>query len=156
MCYQYFRLITTPKIPTKGGMVMRYLKSICASIRNVGSFLNFMFQLMPGTIIALLIFEVVYWTSPEWAQNIGHPTWEKTKQMDAERAEAMSSLKIGRPVDVQDLPEWIPLRVEQNFSSGLSVVSALGPHENFQYIVGDLKMKQGTTFRLFQGKMVEI
>lgn len=63
---------------------------------------------------------------------------------------------VGQPVDPDALAEWTPHRVEAIFDSGLSVVSSLGPHGNFQYIVHDLHLPVGATFRNLNGYVVKV
>lgn len=131
----------------------------------VHSFKSFLcFPGMRGVLAGITIFEVIYWTSPQWTQKLPIATWEKTKAQDytacVELVHASCKSEIvhdgGAPIPPEGLPEWTPQRVEKRFASGLTVVSTLGPHENFQYVVRALDLPEGTTFRVFQGKVIRI
>ncbi|MBI4434443.1 hypothetical protein HY635_01315 [Candidatus Uhrbacteria bacterium] len=128
--------------------------------RDLAAFLGFIFS--PGIIGAIALVETIYWTSPEWAQSVGFPT----KDGDHARAIARCSEFLARtctaevvhdggvPIPPEGLPEWTPIRVEQRFASGLTVVSSLGPHGNFQYIVRNLALPEGETFRMVRGAII--
>ena len=66
------------------------------------------------------------------------------------------SINDGQPISPVELGQWTPHRVEATFNSGLAVVSSLGPHGNFQYVVYDLDLPVGTTFRNFNGSIMEV
>ncbi|MFH1099115.1 MAG: hypothetical protein V1723_04355, partial [Candidatus Uhrbacteria bacterium] len=113
---------------------------------------------------AVAIVEVVYWTSPERAQQIGFPTErgdeiaavEQCTNLLAKTCTAEVVHDGGVPIPPEALPEWTPVRVEHRFESGLTVVSSLDPHGSFQYIVRDLALTEGTTFRVVSGTIVRI
>ncbi len=140
---------------------MYHWRRVRQFVRDLVMFLGLIFS--PGVITGIAVFEVIYWTSPEWAQSIGFPTTEG----DHERAVMACSDLLARtctaevvhdggvPIPLEGLPEWTPVRVEQRFASGLAVVSSLGPHGNFQYIVRDLTLAEGTTFRVVRGAIVQ-
>ena len=125
-------------------------------------FLSFIFS--PGLIAAIVLIETIYWTSPELAQKIGFPTHEGYKTdaiVNCQRflsstckTEVVHESSV--PLVPAGLPEWTPIRVEQRFLSGLAVVSILGPHENFQYIVRDFTLSVGETFRIVNGVVMRI
>lgn len=118
----------------------------------------------PGIILGIVLFEAIYWTSPQWAQTVGLWTHEGHKARAIVAAtELLASVGKtdavhdgGMPIPLGGLPEWTPVRVEQRFPSGFAVVSALGPHGNFQYIVRDLVLTEGTTFRVMNSVIIKI
>lgn len=61
---------------------------------------------------------------------------------------------FGQPLAPSDLPSWTPQRVEERFDSGLTLVSSLGPHGTFQYVVRDLDLTDGAVFRVVDGTVV--
>lgn len=63
---------------------------------------------------------------------------------------------VGSPNNLFELESWKPHRIEAVYESGLTVVSSLGPHGNFQYVVPDLHLPVGTTFRKFNGSIMEV
>lgn len=129
-------------------------------IRDAYAF--FKFFVSPGVIVAIVLIETIYWTSPEWAQDVGLPTEEGSKakaitactELLAKTCKSEVVHDSGVPIPPEGLPEWTPIRVEQRFTSGLTVVSLLGPHENFQYMVRDLTLPEGTIFRVAHGAIV--
>jgi hypothetical protein len=132
------------------------------SVRGIALVLGLFFS--PGVIAAIAIFETVYWTSPEWAQAIGHPTEEGDHARAIAQCEELLAKTCtpsvvhdgGVPIPPEGLPEWTPIRVEHRFASGLTVVSSLGPHADFQYVVRDLALAEGTTFRIVHGAVITI
>jgi hypothetical protein len=134
---------------------LRSLHKLTEFIKDVIAFIG------PGSITAIILIELVYWTSPQWAQTIHLPTKEGDhraaitsceKLLSREAAPAASIAdNAGLPIAPHELTEWTLQRVEARFDSGLTVVSTLGPHGNLQSIVRDLDLPVGTTFRLFHG-----
>lgn len=137
-----------------------YWRRIKCSVRELLMFLMLIFR--PGFIVGIVIIETIYWTSPKWAQEIGLPTYTGDKVADIARCHELLATTCkteivhdnGIPIPPDGLPEWTPMRVERQFESGLTVVSALGPHGNFQYIVRDLNLTKGKTFRIFHGAII--
>lgn len=131
-------------------------------VRTLVLFLGFVFS--PGVVVAIVAVESVYWTSPEWAQAIGLPTEEGDHMRAIAWCEELLATTCtaevvhdgGVPIPPEGLPEWTPIRVEQRFASGLAVVSSLGPHADFQYVVRDLALAEGTTFRVVNGAITRI
>lgn len=125
------------------------------------SFIRFFFS--PGIIAALILCETIYWTSPEWAQQIHFPTQEDSHRQTivscTELLQAECKAEIvhdgGAPIPPETLPEWRLIRVEKRFDSGFAVVSSLnpGPHGTFQYVVRDLDLPESTVFRILASRI---
>lgn len=138
---------------------MRTLRETREFLHRIGAGLVVIMTVFPGllgTIGGIIVFEATYWTSPSWAEKL--PIWTHERAIARETAEHAQLVDaiVGTPLTASQLPEWTPIRVEQRFTSGLTIVSALGPHENFQYVVSGLAMPAGTTFRKLQGSVVRL
>lgn len=137
-------------------------RRVAESVRAFVVILGFIFS--PGVITGIAIFETIYWTSPQWVQTIGFPTYKGDKAREVVRCRELLAASCrtevvhdgGAPLPPEGLPEWTPMRVEERFPSGLTVVSELGPHENFQYVVRSLALAEGITFRVVNGAIINI
>lgn len=119
----------------------------------------------PGFITAVIIFELIFWTSPQWAMKTRFPTAEGSHQkalaqceelLDREVVERTPVVHDRSPIHATELADWTPQRVEAVYDSGLTVVSTLGPHGNIQTLVQGLNLPTGTTFRVMNGRIVNI
>ncbi|MBI4435091.1 hypothetical protein HY630_00300 [Candidatus Uhrbacteria bacterium] len=119
----------------------------------------------PGFITGVILFELIFWSSPQWAQDIGFPTDEGQRiahlehcedLVDREAVARMVVVHDHSPIPATELADWTPQRVEAVYDSGLTVVSTLTPHGNIQTVVRDLTLPVGTTFRLLDGRVVDI
>lgn len=136
---------------------MRFIRDVVKFVKSLDGR-----KLSMSILYAVVLFEAIYWSSPEWAKRIGLQTHADYQAYQLTECQELMGKKTevihdgGVPIPPLALPEWTPLRVEKRFRSGLTVVSSLGPHSDFQIVVRDLALPEGRYFRIFRGKIVVI